>query len=85
MRSAGDLSSGCDVTVTILSTAAVIICTRKKDWNRGLLNKKRGVGLSWRGIREGCGISVTNALYTSMILVSIRKLIESLMGKNCLL
>lgn len=53
MRSAGDLSSGCDVTVTILSTAAVIICTRKKDWNRGLLNKKRGVGLSWRGNERG--------------------------------
>lgn len=53
MRSAGGLSSGCDVTVTILSTAAVIIYTRKKDWNRGLLNKKRGVGLSWRGNERG--------------------------------
>lgn len=85
MRRAGNLSSGCDVAVTILSTAAVIICTRKNDGNRGTLNQKRGVGLSWRGIREGCGISGINALYTSTILESIRKLIESLVGKNCLL
>lgn len=33
-------------------------------------------------MREGCGINVINAVYTSMILVNIRKLIESLMGKK---
>lgn len=54
-RSAGVLSSGCDVTVTILSTTAVIICTKpeeRKIGTGGYLTRK-GSWLELEGDERG--------------------------------
>lgn len=64
----------------------MIFCARHEERSeQGATRQEKGVGLSRRGMREGCGINVISALYTSLILESIKKLIESLMGKICLL
>lgn len=60
------LSSGYDMTVAIMNPA-VVICPRPEErQERGLLDKKKGVGLSGRGMREGCGVNVITMHYTQV-------------------